>query len=88
MGGVYDQQWQGIRDEIEAVAAYNEVQNQKQEIVKRRQSNLEIGEKKLVEQLKKIQDQKKEYQRKTKDKLEQLVEILKTSNISYWVCRR
>lgn len=78
MGGVYDQQWQGIRDEIEAVAAYNEVQNQKQEIVKRRQSNLEIGEKKLVEQLKKIQDQKKEYQRKTKDKLEQLVEILKT----------
>ncbi len=78
MGGVYDEQWQGIRDEIEAVAAYNETQNQKQEIVKRRQSNLEIGEKKLVEQLKKIQDQKKEYQRQVKDKLGQLVEILKT----------
>jgi len=78
MGGVYDQQWQGIRDEIEAVAAYNEVETQKQEIVKRRQSNLEIGEKKLVEQLKKIQDQKKEYQRQVKNKLEQLVEILKT----------
>lgn len=78
MGGVYDEQWQGIRDEIEAVAAYNETQNQKQEIVKRRQSNLEIGEKKLVEQLKKLQDQKKEYQRQVKDKLGQLVEILKT----------
>ena len=30
MGGVYDQQWQEIRNEIEAVAAYNEVQKQKE----------------------------------------------------------
>jgi flagellar biosynthesis chaperone FliJ len=78
MGGVYDEQWQGIRDEIEAVAAYNEVQNQKQELVKKRESNLETGSKKLVEQLKSIQNQKKEYQRQVKNKLDQLVEVLNT----------
>jgi hypothetical protein len=78
MGGVYNEQWQELRNEIEAVSGYNEVQNQQEELVKKRQVNLEIDKKKIVEQVKKIQDQKKEYQRKVKNKLEELIETLKT----------
>jgi len=77
MGGVYDEQWQELRNEIEAVAGYNEVQNQQEELVKKRQVNLEIDEKKIVEQVKKIQDQKKQYQRKVRNKLEELIGTLK-----------
>ncbi len=76
MGGPYDEQWSELNGEVEAITEFNEVQEKQKEIIKKREVNTEVSAKKLVQQIKKFQDQKKEYQRKVKNNLEQLIELL------------
>ena len=76
MGGPNDQNWQELNGDVEAISEFNEVQEKQQEIIKKRQLNLEVSGKKLVQQIKKFQDEKREFQRKIKNNLEQLIELL------------
>ena len=64
MGGPNDQNWQELNGDVEAISEFNEVQEKQQEIIKKRQLNLEVSGKKLVQQIKKFQDEKREFQRK------------------------
>jgi len=77
MGGPYDQQWQELNGDVEAITEFNNVQKKQQEITKKKELNLEISGKKLVQQVKKFQEEKKEFQRKVKNKLEHLIDLLK-----------
>lgn len=76
MGGPYDQTWQELNGDVEAISEFNEVQEKQQEIIKKRQLNLEVSGKKIVQQIKKFENEKREFQRKIKNKLEQLIELL------------
>jgi len=75
MGGSLEPKYQSLIDEIKSIASFNDAQTAQNDILQQSQDNFETSENIVVEQLKQIKKQKKEYQRKIKNQLQSLVDI-------------